>query len=236
MNRKLQIMVAGALFAFAGLLQGQAQNLVQPLTVNLTAYDSADGHAIRIGTAQFIKYLTGSDVAHGKLLLVTPPGNAPGTIDALGSFLRITSGDTVVLEIPSPGEFNLYQDVAALVTKGSKVSGKAINRFSIDSGSVRSELQGFSTWTIRTEPVHGQDVSGTGTFMSKVNGWIQIADVTQGTAVVTGTIAAGTPKVEEAPPEGATDTSSTDTSDGSTSTPAADTSVPDPTQPTKATN
>jgi hypothetical protein len=216
MNRKLQLMVAGALFVFAGLLQGQAQNLVQPLTVNLTAYDSADGHAIRIGTAQFIRYLTGSDVTKGRLVLVTPPGNTPGTIGALGSFLRITSGNTTVLEIPSPGEFNLYQDYAALTTRGSRTSGKALNRFSIDSGSVRGELQGFSTWTIRTEPVRGTDVSGTGTFASKVNGWLEITDVTQGTAVVTGTIAAGAPRAEEAPPEEtSTDTTDTSTSDTS---------------------
>jgi len=224
-------MAAGALFAFAGLLQGQAQNLVQPLTVNLTAYDSGDGHTIRIGTAQFIKYLAGQDVPHGRLLLVTPSGNAPGTIGGLGAFLRITSGNTIILEIPSPSEFNVYQDVAALTTKGAKVSGQALNRFSIDSGSVRSELQGFSKWTINTNPVHGEDVSGTGTFMSKVNGWLQIVDVTQGTAVVTGTIAAGTPKVE-APVE-SKDTPSADTSDTSSAT---DTSVPDPTTPSKATN
>jgi len=135
----------------------------------------------------------GTNVLNGHLYLVTPMGNAPGTTGGLSAFLRITSGATTVLEITSPTQFNVYQDVAALRTNGLTIVTHALNRFSIDSGSVRGELQGISTWNISQRPVKGVDVSGTGSFQSSVNGWIAIYNVTQEGVPVSGVIVAGRP-------------------------------------------
>ena len=99
-------------------------------------------------------------------------GNAPGMTGALNAFLRITRGATDHIEIPSLTEFNLYQDLAALRTNGVTISAHALNRFSIDSGSVRAELQGAFDLEHLTGPVSGVDLSGTGSFTSTVNGWI----------------------------------------------------------------
>ena len=55
-------------------------------------------------------------------------------------------------------------------TNGPNITSHALNRFSIDSGSVRAELQGFSLWTISRRLVNGVDTSGTGIFRSSVNG------------------------------------------------------------------
>jgi hypothetical protein len=59
-----------------------------------------------------IGYFAGTNVPNGHLYLVTPMGNVPGVLGDLNGFLRITSGTTTVLEIPSPGQFNIYQDSA----------------------------------------------------------------------------------------------------------------------------
>ncbi len=179
MKIRIRIAVAGVLFILGTVVQSQAQNLLQSLNVNLTAYDTVSNQTIRIGTKQLIQYFAGTNVSNGHLYLVTPMGNAPGTTGDLNAFLRITSGATTVLEIPSPNQFNLYQDYAALRTSGTTVSSHALNRFSIDSGSVRAELQGISTWSIWLGLVNGVDVSGTGSFQSSVNGWIAIYNVTQ---------------------------------------------------------
>jgi hypothetical protein len=136
----------------------------------------------------------GTNVPNGHLYLVTPMGNAPGTTGDLNAFLRITSGATTVLEITSPTQFNLFQDVAALKTTGTTISSHALNRFSIDSGSVRAELQGISTWNISQKVVNGVDVSGSGAFHSNVNGWISIYSVTQESVPISGTISAASPK------------------------------------------
>ena len=120
--------------------------------------------------------------------------NAAGVQGNLNAFLRITSGTTTVLEISSPNEFNIYQDYAALRTNGAAISSRALNRFSIDSGSVRAELQGISTWSVPRGLVNGVDVSGTGSFQSAVNGWMAVYNVTQSVDPIKGTITAGRPK------------------------------------------
>ena len=186
------------LFILGTALQSHAQNLIQSLYVNLTAYDTVSNRTIRIGTAAMIRYFAGTNVHNGHLYLVTPTGNPPGSIGDLNAFLRITSGaitsgGTTVLEIPSPAEFNLFQDTAALRTNRLIISTHALNRFSIDSGSVRAELQGFSTWSISQSPFKGEDVSGTGSFVSNVNGWIGIFNVTQPMVPVKGFIIASRP-------------------------------------------
>lgn len=188
MKRRSKLALALVIMGMA--LASHAQNLVQSLTVNLTAYDAVNNREVRIGTSQLIRYLVGSNLVSGRLYLVTPIGNAPGATGNLNAFLRISQGATTVLEIPSPGEFNLYQDYAALRTAGAH----SLNRFSIDSGSVQAELQGISTWSISHRMVGGVDVSGTGVFRSTVNGWISIFNATQDRAPVKGTIAAGSPR------------------------------------------
>jgi len=194
MKSKIRIAVAGVLFILGTLVQSHAQYLVQSLNVSLTAYDTLDNQKIKIGTRELIQYFMGTNVTNGHLYLVTPMGNAPGTTGNLNAFLRITSGATTVLEISSPSEFNLFQDGAALKSSGMTVSSHALNRFSIDSGSVRAELQGFSTWNISRGLVNGVDVSGTGSFQSSVNGWLTIYDVTQPIVPVKGSIVASSPK------------------------------------------
>jgi hypothetical protein len=135
----------------------------------------------------------GTDVLKGHLYLVTPMGNAPGTTCGLRAFLRITNGTNTVLEITSPTEFNVYKDVAALQTNGATISTLALNRFSIDSGSVHTELRGISTWKIFQKLVDGVDVSGTGLFQCGANGWVAIYNVAQEDVPVSGQIVAGRP-------------------------------------------
>lgn len=194
MKRKIRIAVAGVLSILATVGQCHAQYLAQSLYVNLTAYDTVSNRTVKIGTKALIQYFVGTNVTNGQLYLVTPMGNAPGATGDLNAFLRITSGATTVLEIPSPTQFNLFQDVAALKTNGMTISTRALNRFSIDSGSVRAELQGISTWNISQILVNGVDVSGTGSFQSSVNGWIGIYNVTQPVVPISGTIVASRPK------------------------------------------
>jgi hypothetical protein len=181
-------------FIVGTLVQSHAQNLVQSLSVSLTAYDTVGNRTLRIGTKELIQSFMGTNVPNGHLYLVTPMGNAPGTTGNLNAFLRITSGATTVLEITSPDQFNLYQDAATLGTAGTTISAHALNRFSIDSGSVRAELQGISTWNISRALVNGVDLSGTGSFQSSVNGWITIYNVTQPAVPLSGTIVASRPK------------------------------------------
>lgn len=191
----LKIAMATALLILGATLPGRAQNLVQTLTVNLTAYDTVGDRVIRIGTPQLIQYLTGTNVPGGQLLLVTPRGNPPGFQGDLDAFLRIVKGTNTVLEIPTPSQFNLLQDIAAVKTNALTYTIRAINRFSIDSGSVRAELQGFSNWIISPRLVKGVDVSGSGWFQSDVNGWIAIFNVTQpGGVPVRGSILASYPR------------------------------------------
>jgi len=195
MKNKIAITVAVVSFILGTALPGYAQEIVQSLSVNLTIYDAAGRGTIIIGTEQMIRHFTGTNVPNGHLLLVTPPGNPPGAIGNLNAFLRITRGSETVLEIHSPDQFNLFQDVAPLPASGTPRSIRAVNRFSIDSGSVRAELQGLGIWSVPRAPVHDVDVSGTGSFQCSVNGWISIFNVTESLAPVRGSIIAGQPRV-----------------------------------------
>lgn len=194
MNKKIKILAAGMSFILGTLLPSHAQYLLQSVNANLTAYDTVGNRTVHIGTRELIQNFAGTNVPNGQLYLVTPLGNPAGFIGNLNAFLRITSGTTTVLEIPSPNEFNLYQDYVALRTNGAAISTRALNRFSIDSGSIRAELQGISTWSVPRGLVNGADVSGTGSFQSSVNGWISIYNVTESIAPVKGTIAVGNAK------------------------------------------
>ena len=194
MKTKIKIALAAAVLILGTAAQSHAQNLVQLLNVKLYAYDNTtNSQLIKIGTSQLIQYIMGTNVPDGHLYLVTPAGNPPGTIGNLNGFLRITSGLRTVVEIHSPTQFNIYQDVASLKTKGAVISAHALNRFSFDTGYVRGELQGLSTWNISAAPVNGVDLSGTGSFVSPVNGWMSIFNVTQASAPVSGYIYAGRP-------------------------------------------
>jgi hypothetical protein len=195
-KRTLRIVCGWAWLILGAAAQSNAQNLIQPLTVNLVVYDTVGGRIINIGTPQFIRYLMGTNVPNGNLYLVTPSGNSPGQTGALGAFLRITSGSTTIYRIPSVAQFNLYQDVSVLTPSGNMIYAfAAINRFSFDTGAVRAELQGISTWTFWTSKVNGVPLSGAGRFTSHVNGWMNIYNVTHSDAPVSGTIFAGRPTV-----------------------------------------
>ena len=186
--------VCVAVFLVVGLMPIRAQTLVQSLSVNLTAYDTVSNRVLKIGTRDLINHLAGTNPPAGHLYLVTPVGNPPGVTGGLGAFLRITSGTTTLLEIPSPDQFNVYQDVAALKTNGPAIYTHSLNRFSIDSGSVRAELQGISTWKISQKQINGADVGGAGSFHSTVNGWISIYNATHSDVPIHGIIVAGPPK------------------------------------------
>jgi hypothetical protein len=66
----------------------------------------------------------------------------------------------------------------------------AINRFSFDTGAVRAELQGISTWTIWNFRTNGVPLWGAGAFTSHVNGWMNIYNATHSEAPISGTIIA----------------------------------------------
>jgi hypothetical protein len=183
-------------FVFGLIVNSHAQSLVQPLSVTLTAYDALGHRTLRIGTKELIRYFVGTDVPDAHLFLVTPIGNTPGTTGNLNAFLRIRSGGATVLELASPDEFNFFQDVATLKTNGANISSHAINRFSIDNGAVRAELQGISTWAVSQKLLHGVDTSGTGSFHSSVNGWIWIYNVTESMVPIKGSIVAGRPQLD----------------------------------------
>jgi len=196
MKQTIQIAVAISLMLIVSVANSQAQNLVQSLSVSLTAYDTVGNRTIRIGTQQLIRYFVGTNVPNGHLYLVTPSGNTPGAIGNLNAFLRITSGSATIYEIPSPDQFNVYQDFAVLRTSGLTISSHALNRFSIDSGSVRAELQGLSNWNISQRTVSGLNMGGAGSIYAKVNGWISIYNVTDSAVPVGGLIVAGRPRPE----------------------------------------
>jgi hypothetical protein len=189
MKSKITTALGCILLLLGTAAQSRAQNLVQSISVNLMLYDTASSRNIVIDTQKFIYYLLGTNIPGAKLFLVSPgSGNAPGTTGALNAFLRITAGGAVLLEIPNPSQFNLYQDVVAARTSGTTIHTRAINRFSFDTGGVRAELQGISAWTIRLDLVNGTDISGAGAFVSTVNGWMDVPGIVADPAPVTGTI------------------------------------------------
>lgn len=102
-----------------------------------------------------------------------------GGIGNLNAYLRIVRGGEVLMEITSPGKFNLHQDTSSTINRSHTAVSRAINRFSIDCGHLHTELQGFSTWLINTRPVRGEDASGGGLFHSAVNGILSVDGVSQ---------------------------------------------------------
>ena len=164
MKDKIKIVVIGMLLIFGAAAQTSAQNLIQPFNVSLVAYDQVTGtsvRGVRLTTRDLIRLFVGTNVPAGRLWLVTPPG-ALGPNGNLNAFLRITSGITTVLEVPSPESFNVFQDSASVSMSGSRVTMLALNRFSFDFGGFHAELQGFSTWVGTT--------GGRGSFVSTVTG------------------------------------------------------------------
>ena len=171
------------------IAQSQAANLIQELSINLVIYDTVGNRVIYADTPTFIRFLMGTNVPDGHLYLITPPGNSPGQTGALGAHLRITRGSTTIYQIPSVSQFNLYQDVSVLTPSGNVTYAfAAINRFSFDTGYVRAELQGISTWTFFSDRINGVSLSGAGRFTSHVNGWINVYGVTHSEAPTSGTI------------------------------------------------
>jgi hypothetical protein len=189
MKRILKGIICCVAAVLGTVAQSQAANLIQELTVNLVIYDTVGNRVLYADTPTFILFLMGTNVPNGHLYLVTPPGNSPGQTGALGAHLRITSGSTIIYQIPSVSQFNVYQDVSVLTPSGNLIySFAAINRFSFDTGYVRSELQGISTWTFFPDTISGVSLAGAGRFTSHVNGWISVHGVTHSEAPTSGTI------------------------------------------------
>jgi hypothetical protein len=185
MKNAIKIGIIGALLALGAVTQSNAQQVVQNLSINLTAYSSTNGTTVRafhITTRDVIRYFVGTNVPNGHLLLVSPAG-PPITSDNLGVFLRITQGTETVLEVPSPDSFNIFQDSSTATIAGSRITTRASNRFSIDFGGFHAELQGFTTWNASSQTPGGQ-----GSFSSSVNGWSTVDDVTQALSPTKGTI------------------------------------------------
>ncbi len=197
MKKTIKILIANALLIIGTIASTHAETLVQPLHVALKAYGDGANPSITIQTPQLIRYLVGAKVPSGHLYLVTPVGNTPGTTGNLNAFLRIKSGTNTVAEISSPGQFNLFQDVAALrKIATNRITSRAVNRFSIDFNGVQAEFQGFSIWNIlQKTTASGVDLSGAGAFTSNVNGWISINGITDGAMPVSGIIFADPPVV-----------------------------------------
>jgi hypothetical protein len=192
----MKIALISILLSIAAAVQVHAQHLVQTLSVSLVGYKTdGSGKAFVITARDVIRYFIGTNVPNGQLQLVTPTGNPPGGVGNLNAFLRVTQRGTNLMEISSPDRFNLFQDTTSTITTSSTVLSRAINRFSIDFAYLHAELQGFSTWTIRTQPVSGHDLSGSGTFVSTINGIATVDGFTQ-FAPVRGTIVASAPKFE----------------------------------------
>jgi len=168
-----------------GSITAHSHSVVQNLTVNLTAYDHVEARQIKITTKDLIRYFAQTNVPGARLLLVTPAPNEPGTLGNLNAYLQVVKDGTVIVEVPSPDSFNVYQDFAAIRSSGTRTASRAIDRFSIDFGGLRGELQGFSTWSIS---------GGSGAFVATVNGAIAIEGVTDDWIPAHGTISASSPK------------------------------------------
>jgi hypothetical protein len=184
---KLQVRlasVAGVLLA-CGTVSSQAQSVEQNLSINLTAYDHVEARQIKITTKDVIRYFAQTNVPGARLVLVTPSPNEPGTLGNLNAFLQVVKDNTVIVEVPSPDSFNVYQDFAALRNSGTRTASRAIDRFSIDFAGFRAELQGFSTWSIS---------GGSGAFVATVNGAIAIDGVTDDWIPAHGTVSASAPR------------------------------------------
>jgi len=192
-----------AILALAGITtQCAAQsNLIQTLSVNLTLYNqtsstdtSSTAQLIRVNTKDLIQLFVGTNVPKGQLLLVTPPGNPPGTTGNLGATLRVMSGNTDIVDIPLLTGFDLFQNVAVVNVKGTHITSYAYNHFSFAFGNFAAEVLGYATWNIVEKTVDGIDLSGSGAFSAAVNGQATITGVTQTDVPAQGTITAGAPK------------------------------------------
>ena len=196
MTTKAQIRIAtlAGLLLSAGLMESPGQNLVQNLTINLVAFDHVASGQVRITTRDVITYFAQTNIPGARLQLVTPGGNPPGTLGNLNAFLRVVKGEEILFEVPSPTAFNLYQDFAAIQTVGTRTSGRTIDRFSFEFGLFQAELQGFSTWNFVERTVDGVSVSGSGAFVSTVNGAVTVDGVTDEGIPTHGTIGASAPR------------------------------------------
>jgi hypothetical protein len=160
----------GALFALSATMQSSGQNVVQPLTFAMIAYNQSTPTAtrsIRFTNKDIIRYFNGSSVNGGQISLVTPQssGMLTGTGN-LNSFIRITQRTTTILEVPTPDSFNLFQDSVVSNQRGQATSSVGTDRFSIDFAGLHAELQGLLNWvnTASASGVGTGSVSGTGAF------------------------------------------------------------------------
>jgi len=203
------LMTIGAALVLAAAGEVRAQNVAQTLNVNLTAYSPGSGttaNRIKINSKNLITFLGGGGSTNGsssrsqQLQLVHVTGGGADTNGNIGAFLRVVNGsgknnnnstngnNNIVFEVPTPDNFNLFQDLATTDSRGNRTITFATDRFSLAFGTIAWELQGFTTWTSASasDPF--------GSFHSTVNGFVSIDGVTQGSVPVSGTITGSAPK------------------------------------------
>src|SRR3954469_8193060 len=135
------LMTIGAALVLAAAGEVRAQNVAQTLNVNLTAYSSGSGttaNRIKINSKNLITFLGGGGSTNGsssrsqQLQLVHVTGGGADTNGNIGAFLRVVNGggknnnnstngnNNIVFEVPSPDNFNLFQDLATTDSRGNR--------------------------------------------------------------------------------------------------------------------
>ena len=165
--KMIRIAAASALLALSATMQSHGQNTVQPLTITLTAYNptgSGGVQLVRFTTKDEIRFLVGTNVSGGQLLLVMPISS--GVISNTGNmnaYLEVTQNGNDILDVPTPDSFNLFQDSVVDNTSGRVTIAYGTDRYSTDYAEYHSELQAFNTWAAGRVSTIPQPVgSGTG--------------------------------------------------------------------------
>ncbi len=182
----------------------EGQNAVQPLSVSLTAFSQSSPTTttrIRITNKDLIRYFTGTNITGAQLFLVTPVASqAASSLGNLNAFLRITKGNTTLLEVQTPDSFNFYQDGVSIGVRGNQItSSLGTVRYSVAFAGFQAELQAFNTWTIPMASRLGRTTStiptlGTTSFSGAVSGTGTIEGVTGPVTPMQGTVTGGVPK------------------------------------------
>ncbi|HVM46560.1 MAG TPA: hypothetical protein VMU04_00965 [Candidatus Acidoferrum sp.] len=165
--KMIRIAAASALLALSATMQSHGQDTVQPLTITLTAYNptgSGGVQLVRFTTKDEIRFLVGTNVSGGQLLLVMPISS--GVISNTGNmnaYLEVTQNGNDILDVPTPDSFNLFQDSVVDNTSGRVTIAYGTDRYSTDYAEYHSELQAFNTWAAGRVSTIPQPVgSGTG--------------------------------------------------------------------------
>jgi hypothetical protein len=188
---------------------------IQNLTINLTVYNQATAtrvSRIRLTNKDFVRLVTGSNLAGANLFFVMPVDSGGLTnVGNLGAFVRVTTRRPgTIFDVTTPDQFNFFQDAVATDFGANNTTAFGINRFSIAVPTFAAELQGGNTITtqntrsiftrgnrlaIRNRPTP-VTVPAFGSFSTTVNGTGTIPDVTTAGVPIIGTMSAGFPSVQ----------------------------------------